>query len=482
MARKVALVIGNSEYRDAGLSRLGTPGADVRYLARVLQDPLTGCFDEVRTLDNPESAEARREVARLFSNRTRDDLVLLYFSGHGVLDEHGELHLAVCDTEREMVSATGVAAKFVSEQMDRSNSRKAVLILDCCHAGAFARGSKGAVGGSVGTKTAFEGTGQGRIVLTATDATQYAFEGEQVTGGGQPSVFTRHLIEGLASGAADTDGDGLVSVDELYDYVQERVIHETPKQTPMKWSYGQKGLIPLTINPNPRPAELPAEIRELMRSPQTASREGVVRDLTTLARTGDRSMVAATRMALEKLAEDDSRRVSDAARAALVQMSAAVTMTGNPTGPWQPGQPVHQGGGIAAGPPSGPAYPPPNQGWQPASPAAGQQGYVPQAQGYGSPQQGPQQSYAAPPPRQPGPPAAVSSTAPSGSGAPAAPIEPWVLIVLAIFVPPIAIYLKEKTSPHFWVSITLMVLGFFTFGLTWLGAIPHALWVVLRKI
>ncbi len=466
MARKVALVIGNSEYRDAGLSRLGTPAADVRYLARVLQDPLTGSFDEVRTLDNPESAEARREVARLFANRTRDDLVLLYFSGHGVLDEHGELHLAVRDTEREMVSATGVAAKFVSEQMDRSNSRKAVLILDCCHAGAFARGSKGAVGGSVGTKTAFEGTGQGRIVLTATDATQYAFEGEQVTGGGQPSVFTRHLIEGLASGAADTDGDGLVSVDELYDYVQERVINETPKQTPMKWSYGQKGLIPLTINPNPRPAELPAEIRELMRSPQAASREGVVRDLTALARTGDRSMAAAARMALEKLAEDDSRRVSDAARAALVHMSAAVTVTGNLTGPWQPGHPVHQGGGIAAGPPSGPAYP---QG--------GPQGYGSQPQAYG-----PQQAYAAPPPRQPGSAAGVSPAAPSGSGAPAAPIEPWVLVVLAIFVPPIAIYLREKTSPHFWVSIALMVLGFFTFGLTWLGAIPHALWVVLRKI
>ena len=72
--------------------------------------------------------------------------------------------------------------------MDRSHSKQLVLILDCCHSGAFGYGAKGVQGASVGTATAFEGTGRGRVVLTATDSTQYAWEGDQVSGDGQVAV------------------------------------------------------------------------------------------------------------------------------------------------------------------------------------------------------------------------------------------------------------------------------------------------------
>ena len=52
------------------------------------------------------------------------------------------------------------------------------------------------------------------MVLTATDSTQYAWEGDQITGEGLNSIFTRHLIHGLRSGEADLDQDGLVTLDE----------------------------------------------------------------------------------------------------------------------------------------------------------------------------------------------------------------------------------------------------------------------------
>ena len=109
--------------------------------------------------------------------------------------------------------------------MDRSFSKRQVLVLDCCHSGAFAHGAKAAQGVSVGTAEAFEGTGLGRVVLTATDSTQYAWEGDQVIGDAQNSLFTHFLIEGLKTGAADKDDDGVVTVDELYDYVREQVAH-----------------------------------------------------------------------------------------------------------------------------------------------------------------------------------------------------------------------------------------------------------------
>src|SRR5205807_2278937 len=120
----------------------------------------------------------------------------LYFSGHGVLDERGRLHLAARDTERELISGTAIPATFVTDEMDACHSRRQVLVLDCCHSGAFARGAKGSIGASVGTAGVFEGTGTGRVVLTATDSTQYAWEGDRVSGEAEPSMFTRYLVEG----------------------------------------------------------------------------------------------------------------------------------------------------------------------------------------------------------------------------------------------------------------------------------------------
>jgi hypothetical protein len=143
--------------------------------------------------------------------------------------------------------------------MDHSRSRRQVLILDCCHSGAFARGSKGVTGASVGTATAFEGKGYGRVVLTASDATQYAWEGDQVIGEADNSVFTHYLIEGMQTGKADADGDGKITVDELYDYVYAQVVKQTPRQTPGKWSYREQGEIIIARAPHGIPSK-PAEI------------------------------------------------------------------------------------------------------------------------------------------------------------------------------------------------------------------------------
>ncbi len=319
MSQKLALIIGNSQYDDTSLSRLKTPDADVNALAEVLRAPDVGSFDAVATLVNQPATAVRREVARFFGQKTRDDLLVLYFSGHGVLDDRGRLYLAVKDTERELLSGTAVPASFVTDEMDRSWSRRQVLILDCCHSGAFARGAKGVVGASVGTAIAFEGSGTGRVVLTATDSTQYAWEGDEVTGQAENSVFTRYLIEGLRTGQADIDGDGQITLDELYDYVYGQVVTRTPKQAPGKWSYKQQGEIIIARNPRPvvKLVELPAELRQAIESPFASVREGAARELDRLLRGSHAGLAQAAREALKRLADDDSRRVSTAAAGVL---------------------------------------------------------------------------------------------------------------------------------------------------------------------
>jgi hypothetical protein len=257
MGRRLALIIGNSCYDDSGLARLPAPDADVLALAEVLRDPSIGGFHEVQPLVNETFFRTRRAIARFFAGRKSDDLLLLYFSGHGVRDAHGILHLAVRDTERDLLGATAIESSFITGCMDRCTSKRLVLVLDCCHSGAFSYGAKAAAGESVGTAAAFEGIGRGRIVLTATDATQYAWEGDTPIGTPQPSVFTRHLTSGLRTGAADRDRDGLVTIDELYDYVHDQVLNETTKQVPGKWVFKQEGKLVIARSPAARRPEPP---------------------------------------------------------------------------------------------------------------------------------------------------------------------------------------------------------------------------------
>jgi tetratricopeptide (TPR) repeat protein len=243
MGKRLALIVGNSVYQDQTLVRLKAPDVDVGSLHEVLKDPEVGGFEFVDLLINSKSSIVRRAISEFYSRKSRDDLLLLYFSGHGVLDERGRLYLAVKDTDHGLLSGTAVPASFIADEMDNSRSQRQVLILDCCHSGAFARGTKGSPGLTVGTASSFEGTGFGRVVLTATDATQYAWEGERVIGDAENSLFTHYLVRGLQSGEADANRDGQITIDELYDYVYAHVVQQTPRQTPGKWSFKEQGEI-----------------------------------------------------------------------------------------------------------------------------------------------------------------------------------------------------------------------------------------------
>ena len=259
-----------------------TPQEDVNDLADVLRAPDIGGFDEVKALVNETDANIRLSLEDFFADKKPDDLLVIYFSGHGVRDEQGQLYLAVNNTRATRLRATAIPSEFITDEMDRSRSKRQVLILDCCHSGAFAQGSKALTGASAGTGPAFEGLGYGRVVLTATDATQYAWEGDQVIGQADRSVFTHYLIEGLRTGEADLDHDGTITLDEMYDYVYEKVVTATPKQTPGKWSYKQQGDIVIAHNPHPpaRPAAPSSEILD------TARRFSAVKTARLLVRQG----------------------------------------------------------------------------------------------------------------------------------------------------------------------------------------------------
>jgi len=250
MPEKYALIIGNSDYKDKRLPPLSTPSKDARGLAEVLRAKTIGAFSQVETLiDKPEKT-LRLAIARFCSQKHGDDMVLLYFSGHGVKDSHGRLYLAVRDTDRDFLSVTAIPAAFVTEQLNNCDSRAQILLLDCCYSGAFARAKSG-VGGSVDTEANFQVPGYGRVTLTASDATEYAWEGDQGLGEVQPSIFTRYLIEGLKTGAADLKARGVISTDDLYQYANRQVLRTGSRQRPMRFADDQQGEIIIAQNPRP---------------------------------------------------------------------------------------------------------------------------------------------------------------------------------------------------------------------------------------
>jgi uncharacterized caspase-like protein len=313
-----ALIIASDVYADAGLKRLRAPANDARELAAVLHDPAIGGF-EVRTLLNEPAHEVNLAVEEFFADRLPDDLLLLHFSCHGVKDEGGELYFAMANTLLRRLGATAVAAEFVNRRMSRSRSRRVVLLLDCCYAGAFERGMTARAGEGMGIESQFGG--RGRAVITASSAMEYAFEGDKLADARElaPSVFTSALVEGLETGDADRDQDGLVALDELYDYVYEKVRTATPNQTPGKWTFGVQGELVIARRSRPvtRPAPLPPELEEASDSRLAAVRAAAVQELEHLLHGRHAGLALAARQALETLTNDDSRTVAAAAAAAL---------------------------------------------------------------------------------------------------------------------------------------------------------------------
>ncbi|MBP5973193.1 ABC transporter substrate-binding protein [Brasilonema sp. CT11] len=231
---KFALLIGVSEY-EPGLTPLPAAVKDVEAMQRILQHPEIGDFDQVKPLLNPERQAMEEAIETLFSGRQKDDLVLLFFSGHGIKDESGKLYFGTRNTRKtdkgELVRSTAVAASFVHDIMSNSRpkSRHQVVILDCCFSGAFAEGMSAKSAKDDGFVDLKNQLGQeGRAVLTSSTSTQYSFEQQ----GADISTYTRYIVEGLGTGVADRDQDGWISVDELHEYARQKVQEVAPAMRP----------------------------------------------------------------------------------------------------------------------------------------------------------------------------------------------------------------------------------------------------------
>lgn len=228
---KIALLVGVSEY-GPGLNPLPAAVNDVEAMRELLLNPEIGGFAEpdVIVLKNPERQAMEESLETLFAGRHKDDLVMFFFSGHGIKDDTGRLYLATHGTRKtpqgDLIRSTAVSSNILHDSMSRSRSKRQVVILDSCFSGAFAEGLSAKDDGTVDIRAQLGG--EGRAVLTSSSSTQYSFEYE----GSELSLYTRFLVEGIKTGAADQDEDEVISIDELHAYASKRVREIKPEAKP----------------------------------------------------------------------------------------------------------------------------------------------------------------------------------------------------------------------------------------------------------
>jgi uncharacterized caspase-like protein len=248
---KYAVIVGVSRYRDPAIPQLEFADRDAEAVRDFLLSPAGGHFqrDKISYLVN-EDASLKNLKTALYTFLTKprkEDLVVIYFAGHGSPDpnDRRNLYLLPYDTEVFNMGGSALPMWEVQDIFSRIiKSDRIVTFTDACHSGGIS-GNAAQVGParSAGSTrdlgvqpmgnnlvnqylTRYAGEGQ-RAVLTASDISETSMEGK-MWGGGH-GVFTHYLLEGM-KGKADRDSDGTVTAGELFDYVHDQVTQATKQQ------------------------------------------------------------------------------------------------------------------------------------------------------------------------------------------------------------------------------------------------------------
>ncbi len=202
-------------------------------------------------------ADLRREIDTwLPSVAKEDDRVLIYFAGHGFMYQ-GKGYLAPFDMEPDpkRIPATGYPMDELGGVIGgRIKARSKILLTDACHSGAITPGTPE---DTESLNNRLGDLSKSLFSLTASRARELSFESADLKGG--HGVFTYYVVQGM-EGAADSSGDGVVTADELAEYVHTQVREYTAnRQNPTsdKANYDPEMLLAY-IPSKAKPAAAPA--------------------------------------------------------------------------------------------------------------------------------------------------------------------------------------------------------------------------------
>ena len=242
-----ALIVGVSKYSDHGITGLHFADKDAEAYRDFLQSPKGGSVPSknIVMLTNEQATRAAIISAmRTLSNEAgREDMLIFFYSGHGVPDSKisGDLYFFTYETKGDSYIGTALLRDDIYKQMKNTQAKLKLCLLDACHAG-----GSGVYMGIKGSESGLVNKLQNDIAmvkepswvcLSASSSSEESSE-DGKWGGGH-GVFTYELIQGLEgeadktqrqSPAAKGNSDGVVTARELYDYLYNVIPAETNRQ------------------------------------------------------------------------------------------------------------------------------------------------------------------------------------------------------------------------------------------------------------
>ncbi len=218
------LAVGVSNYQDTNMS-LNFAHLDAAAVAQQFGTQKGKLFRKVETLvltnEQATLVNIKEALSSLERKATQKDLIVMFFSAHGALDNKGSHYLLPTDFDENNLFATGLNIRDITEGVSASPCKK-LIFLDACHSG-----QSGYDYMELASIKAFDlnqaleeltDKEPGVTVITSSSGREFSYERPEWGHG----AFTKALLEGL-QGSADLNQDLLVTLAELNFYLSERV-------------------------------------------------------------------------------------------------------------------------------------------------------------------------------------------------------------------------------------------------------------------
>lgn len=207
-----AMVVGVAAYNH--MPPLNFTDDDAYKMYAFLRSPEGGGVPDEQIQVLVDEGATRKNILRnmnlLFQQADSNDIILFYFSGHGLqnsflpIDFDGHLNK--------------VKHSEIKEIFENSPAKYKICIADACHAGGITKAKDIAYAGTSYYYDAFKEVHGGTAFMLSSKAEEISIE----NAGLRQGIFTHFLIKGL-KGEADQNKDNVVTIGEVYDYVNVNV-------------------------------------------------------------------------------------------------------------------------------------------------------------------------------------------------------------------------------------------------------------------
>jgi hypothetical protein len=136
-SKYVALLIGINEYEDPEIVDLDRPVADAKSLAEILVNDYTFESENVQLLENPTRADIIDALDNLRKTMTPNDNLLLFYAGHGLWEEEGEIGYWIPSDGTRRSTAGYFRNSTLTDMIGAIKSKHTLLLADACFSGAI---------------------------------------------------------------------------------------------------------------------------------------------------------------------------------------------------------------------------------------------------------------------------------------------------------------------------------------------------------